>query len=143
MGLFLKKKQKVSTLSRSEALSYVPVKNNEVHIESETEEKLILSYPLQLKPLLADVAKRFGMWKDNNAPLKQLELDSLGKFVWNQINGKLNVREISSNFAKKYDVLPREAEIATTSFLKNLGKRGLIAFTEKTVVETKNKTKSK
>ncbi|WP_319779731.1 PqqD family protein [Maridesulfovibrio sp.] len=89
---------------------------------------LRLSYPLRLKPLFADVAKRFGMWKDGNQPIKRLELDEMGTLVWDMIDGKNSVRKIASGFAKKYQVLPREAEVATASFLRDLGKRGLIAF---------------
>lgn len=130
MALFRKKKTSPPELSRSQALSYKPVKNMDVKEERNNTENLLLVYPLQLKPLLADVAKRFGMWKENHAPLKKLELDEMGKFVWERIDGNKSVKTIATEFATKYNVLQREAEVATASFLKDLGKRGLIAFTE-------------
>lgn len=128
MKLFRKKKAPEPQISRVEALSCKPFKNPDVKEDSNSNGELLLTYPLQLKPLLADVAKKFGMWKDNHASLKRLELDEMGKFVWEKIDGKNTVRKISTEFAEKYKVLPREAEVATTSFLKDLGKRGLIAF---------------
>lgn len=59
---------------------------------------------------------------------KRLELDEMGTLVWEMIDGKNSVKKIAAGFAKKYQVLPREAEVATASFLRDLGKRGLIAF---------------
>ncbi len=130
MGLFRKKKTALPEISRSEALACKPIRNQDVQEASSEEGKTLLTYPLQLKPLFADVAKRFGMWKDGHAPLKRLELDEMGSFVWEMIDGNTTVRKISTRFAEKYKILPREAEVATTSFLKDLGKRGLIAFTD-------------
>ncbi len=115
-------------MTRGEALACKPVKNMDVD-ETRSEDGLILlSYPLRLKPLFADVAKRFGMWKDGSAPIKRLQLDEMGTLVWEMIDGRNSVKKIAARFAEKYKVLPREAEVATASFMKDLGKRGLIAF---------------
>ncbi|WP_432736039.1 PqqD family protein [Maridesulfovibrio sp. FT414] len=105
-----------------------PLKNLDVE-ETRSENGLVLlAYPLRLKPLFADVAKRFGMWKEGTPPMKRLELDEMGTLVWDMIDGRNSVKKIAASFAEKYNVLPREAEVATASFLKDLGKRGLIAF---------------
>ncbi|WP_320169565.1 PqqD family protein [Maridesulfovibrio sp.] len=127
MKLFSKKKI-APEMTRGEAMACKPVKNREVR-ESKTDGGLVLlSYPLRLKPLFADVAKRFGMWKEGAPPMKRLQLDEMGTLVWNMIDGRNSVKKIAAGFADKYQVLPREAEVATASFLKDLGKRGLIAF---------------
>lgn len=118
-------------MTRGEALACKPLKNRNV-TETRMDTGLIrLSYPLRLKPLFADVAKKFGMWKDGNQPIKRLELDEMGTLVWDMIDGKTSVRKIAAGFAKRYQVLPREAEVAAASFLRDLGKRGLIAFSNK------------
>lgn len=118
-------------MTRGEALDCKPLKNRDVD-EKRTEDGLVqLSYPLRLKPLFADVAKRFGMWKEGSPPIKRLELDEMGTLVWDMIDGKNSVRKIAARFAEKYQVLPREAEVATASFLKDLGTRGLIAFSSR------------
>lgn len=105
-----------------------PLKNRNITEKRMENGLIMLSYPLRLKPLFADVAKRFGMWKDGHAPIKKLELDEMGTLVWDMIDGKNSVRKIAAAFAQKYQVLPREAEVATASFLRDLGKRGLVAF---------------
>lgn len=70
-----------------------PLKNQDVS-ENRLENGLVqLSYPLQLKPLFADVAKRFGMWKDGSPPIKKLELDEMGTTVWDMIDGKNSVKK--------------------------------------------------
>ncbi|WP_415718091.1 PqqD family protein [Maridesulfovibrio sp.] len=131
MKLFSKKRQVIPEMTRGEAMACKPVKNRDID-ETRMENGLVmLSYPLRLKPLFADVAKRFGMWKDGAPPIKRLELDEMGTLVWNMIDGKNSVRMIAERFALKYKVLPREAEVATASFLRDLGKRGLIAFSGK------------
>ncbi len=115
-------------MTRGDAMACKPLKNRDVD-ETRSDNGLIqLSYPLRLKPLFADVAKRFGMWKDGSPPIKRLELDEMGTLVWEMINGRNSVKKIAAKFAETYQVLPREAEVATASFLKDLGKRGLIAF---------------
>lgn len=131
MKLFNKQKPIIPEMTRGEALACKPLKNRNV-TETRMDTGLIrLSYPLRLKPLFADVAKKFGMWKDGNQPIKRLELDEMGTLVWDMIDGKTSVRKIAAGFAKRYQVLPREAEVAAASFLRDLGKRGLIAFSNK------------
>lgn len=115
-------------MTRGEAMACKPLKNQDVD-ETRSDDGLIqLSYPLRLKPLFADVAKRFGMWKDGSPPIKRLELDEMGTLVWEMVDGRNSVKKIAAKFAETYQVLPREAEVATASFLKDLGKRGLVAF---------------
>ncbi|NDV27299.1 PqqD family protein [Desulfovibrio sp. JC010] len=128
MKLFSKKKQIIPEMTRGEAMACKPVKNRDITETRMDNGLIMLSYPLRLKPLFADVAKRFGMWKDGSPPIKRLELDEMGTLVWDMIDGKNSVRKIAAKFAEKYQVLPREAEVAAASFLRDLGKRGLIAF---------------
>ncbi len=118
----------IPEMTRGEAMACKPLKNRDITENRKDDGLVMLSYPLRLKPLFADVAKKFGMWKDGNPPIKRLELDEMGTLVWDMIDGKNSVRKIAAGFAKKYQVLPREAEVATASFLRDLGKRGLIAF---------------
>src|SRR3712207_4383547 len=57
---------------------------------------------------------------------KTFELDPLGKFVWDACDGKTAVRQIIRKLAKHYNLNAREAEVATTTFLRTLASRGLI-----------------
>lgn len=115
-------------MTRGEAMACKPLKNRDVDETRSNDGLIQLSYPLRLKPLFADVAKRFGMWKDGSPPIKRLELDEMGTLVWEMVDGRNSVKKIAAKFAETYQVLPREAEVATASFLKDLGKRGLVAF---------------
>ena len=59
---------------------------------------------------------------------KKIQLDTLGTSVWEQMDGKRSIREIIQEFVRKHQLHPKEAEVAVTQFLRNLGKRGLIGI---------------
>jgi len=61
-------------------------------------------------------------------PTKKLQLDQMGSFVWNLIDGKNTVKDIIRIFAHDYRVTSQEAETAVAAFLKTLGQRGFIAL---------------
>lgn len=126
MSLF-KKKPVQPTISRSEALSMIPVKNTEVH-ETPMDGHLVeLAYPLAVKPWFGRMAEKVGMW-DKRPMIKRLELDEMGTFVWQRINGENSVRQIAEQFTKHYEVQAREAELSVTAFIKTIGQRGIIGL---------------
>ncbi len=57
---------------------------------------------------------------------KTFEFDALGKFVWNQCDGKTSVQQIARKLAKTYHVTEREAQVATEKFLVMLATKGLV-----------------
>ena len=61
---------------------------------------------------------------------ERLQLDNLGTEVWKMIDGKRTVRDIVDAFAETHQLEGREAEMAVTQFLRDLGKRGLIGLQE-------------
>lgn len=104
----------------------MPVQNISV-ITSSTEAKgLRLEYPLPMKPFLRSLYNR--LQKAESFPTKKLELDEMGTMVWQCINGKDSTKTIISGFAAHYNITLHEAELSVTSFLVELGKRGLIAM---------------
>lgn len=58
----------------------------------------------------------------------RLELDSLGTAVWDRIDGKRSIAALAAGFAAAHRLDGREAEIAVTQFLRELGRRGLIGL---------------
>jgi hypothetical protein len=60
--------------------------------------------------------------------LKKLHLDEMGTAVWDLMDGRRSVRRVIQGFATKYQLHLKEAEVAVTRFLRELGKRGLIGF---------------
>jgi len=59
---------------------------------------------------------------------RRFQLDALGAFVVQQIDGKKTVLQITENFIKRFKVNRREAELATVAFLKTLLERGIISI---------------
>ncbi len=126
MRLF-RRKETPAGLTREAALNCVPVKHRaveEMRLENGT---VRLRYPLQVKPWLAELRRRFGP-PQAVAPLKQLELDELGTLTWDLMDGHLKFAEIVRRFSRQARVHPKEAEAAVAQFIRALGKRGLIGL---------------
>ncbi len=120
------KKTQRPTLSRSDALRCIPVANLSVQVIELENGEILLEYPLQIKPFLQSLFERFQ--KEQGVPTKKLQLDEMGSIVWKQINGKNNTQAIITQFAKTYGITLQEAEKSVTTFLVELGKRGIIAM---------------
>lgn len=59
---------------------------------------------------------------------RKLQLDELGTWVWNCLDGHHSVEQIISKFAHVHQLHPKEAEVSVTQFLRALGQRGLIGM---------------
>ncbi|MDX2499436.1 MAG: PqqD family protein [Deltaproteobacteria bacterium] len=122
-----KKKPVTSRMTRSEALVYKPVKNQEVsEIRLESGE-VVIEYPMTVRPLIAAVARRLGKSQDLTQTRK-LQLDVLGTSVWDLIDGQHTVRRMINIFAQTHRLEKREAEVSVTQFIRELGKRGLLGL---------------
>jgi hypothetical protein len=73
------------------------------------------------------VLKRLGVGADGRIE-KKLQLDELGTQVWKLVDNRRTVREIVREFARSHQLMEKEAEVAVTRFLRELGKRGLIGL---------------
>ncbi len=126
MKVFRKKKNE-PRLSRAAALLHRPAKS--LHItESRLESgEVLLEYPLTVRPWLAAVAKRLGR-SDQIVQTKKLQLDAMGTAVWDLVDGKRSVRRIVQIFAEDHRLENREAEVSVTSFIRELGQRGLLGL---------------
>jgi len=64
---------------------------------------------------------------------RRLELDSVGKQVWELCDGEHTLREMIGEFQRQHKLTRAEAEWSLRNYLRDLGKRGLVGFTvEKT-----------
>lgn len=126
MRLF-RKRRALSGMTREEALQCVPVKNSAVEEMRLENGSVRLRYPLQFKPWLADLRRRFGP-PGAPPPEKQLELDELGTLTWDLMDGTLRFADIVRRFSRRTQVHPKEAETAVAQFIRELGKRGLIGI---------------
>jgi len=122
-----KSRHRKSPLSRSQALQCRPAKS--LHIaETRLENgEVILEYPLRVKPWIAALARRFGAPADQ-VHTKKLQLDAMGSAVWDLVDGKRSVRRIVQIFAEIHRLEKKEAEVSVTSFIKQLGQRGLLGL---------------
>jgi hypothetical protein len=122
-----RKKSGASHLSRTEALAYTPVKSSQIlEIRLESGE-VVIEYPLIVRPWIAAVARRLGRSQDRKQT-KKLQLDAMGTSVWDLVDGKRSVRTIIQIFAKAHRLENREAEVSVTSFIRQLGQRGLLGL---------------
>jgi hypothetical protein len=121
------RKNKSELLSREDALECTPIKNDGVEESRLENGELQLSYPVTSRPWLAGLARRLGR-KSYETYLKKLQLDALGTEVWELMDGATRVRDVIRQFAAKHRLQQREAELAVTRFLRELGKRGLIGL---------------
>ena len=121
------RKQTNFQISRIESLQCTPVKNiqvEEIHLETG---EVLLSYPARIRPWLASLMRKLGGQADKIL-IKKLQLDELGTDVWNLVDGKHPVEKIIQRFAEKYQLQSKEAEVAVTHFLRELGRRGIIGL---------------
>ena len=113
--------------SRSEALAYYPEKSSEVlEVELETGE-IVLTYPLVLRPWFLNLARRVGL-RSKEPLTRKLQLDAMGSLTWTLLNGKRTVQDLVNHACRRYNLNEREAEVAMTGFLRELGRRGLIGL---------------
>ena len=122
-----KKKSGTRHLSRTAALEYTPVKScqiSEFRLESG---EVVIEYPLVVRPWIAAAAKRLGGFQDRKQT-KKVQLDALGTSVWDLVDGKRSVRMIIQIFARTHRLENKEAEVSVTSFIRQLGQRGLLGL---------------
>jgi len=122
-----KKKPKGPAISRAEALNRIPVKNVQITEDRLETGEALIGYPVTIRPFFATLVKRFG-WPQEQVQTKKLQLDTLGSSVWDLLDGKRSVRQLIQIFAETHQLQSREAEVAVTQFIRELGRRGLIAL---------------
>ena len=122
-----KKKPVTSHMTRSGALAYKPVKNQDVSETRLDTGEVVIEYPMTVRPLIAAVARRLGKTQDLTQT-KKLQLDALGTSVWDLIDGQHTVRRMINIFAQTHRLEKREAEVSVTQFIRELGKRGLLGL---------------
>lgn len=114
-------------MNRQEALVCIPEKNSLVRESLLESGDLVLSCPQEYKPLFSWVRTFVGKSSEQTF-MRKLQLDLLGKDVWNLIDGKRNIKAIIKEFARHHGLNPREAEISVPLFIRSLGEKGLIVI---------------
>jgi hypothetical protein len=121
------KTPKTPRLTRDEALNCTPVKNEHVRESRLESGELLILYPVSTPPWTAALARWLGAGK-TPPRTRRLQLDRLGSSVWDMLDGRTPLRQLVAVFAKAHQLEPKEAEVAVTQFIRELGRRGLIGL---------------
>jgi len=120
--LFFRNK-KQAPLNRAQSLKTVPIKNRLVE-ETRTDDGTVnLFIPRRETWWIKTLSKVFFIPKG-----RKIALDELGSAVWEWIDEKNNVEQLITKFAEHFKLSKREAELSMVSYLRMLGKRGLIGI---------------
>jgi hypothetical protein len=122
-----KKKLVTDRMTRLDALSYKPVKSQQINETRLETGEVVIEYPMTVRPLIAAVARRLGKSREL-VQKKKLQLDALGTSVWDLVDGKRSVGGMIKIFAETHRLENREAEVSVTQFIRELGKRGLLGL---------------
>lgn len=118
-------KGQTQELTRTEALAGIPVRSPSATWEILENGDVLIEYPLAIKPFFIQLAKRFQKGHEQK-PTKKLQLDGMGSKVWLMFDGVKEIKMIIYQVADQSGLSLQEAEIAVTTFLRQLGRRGLI-----------------
>ncbi len=89
---------------------------------------MLLEFPAAPpRGLAAAMARLFG--SGSGPPRRgRLQLDLLGTSVWDQVDGRRSLARLAAGFAAAHRLEAKEAEVAVTRFIRELGRRGLIGL---------------
>jgi hypothetical protein len=122
-----RKKRQTPHLTRTQALECRPAKSVRISETRLGTGEVLIEYPLRVRPWIAAVAKRLG-GSSARVQTKKLQLDAMGTAVWDLVDGKRSVRGIVRIFAETHRLENKEAEVSVTSFIRELGQRGLLGL---------------
>jgi hypothetical protein len=114
-------------LVREDALGCTPVKHGEAQEERLPGGELVIRYPITVRPWFASLARRLGTRAAATRTVR-LQLDALGTEVWGMLDGRTSLHEVAGRFAERHRVGEREAQTAVAQFVRELGRRGLVAL---------------
>ena len=123
MGLFGRSKKSVPELDRESSLKARPVLNQLIKVEKGENDHTVLVVPRRKTSLVKAVSGFFKL-----PATKQIALDEVGSYVVRLCDGTNTVEGIIASLSGKYQLGRREAEVSMLSFLRQLGKRGIIGF---------------
>lgn len=105
------------------ALNAVPVLSAALRLQVTDQGLVRITYPATLRPWLARLLPR-----NTSLPMRTLELDTMGSFVWKHIDGSNSVRHLAEIVEKQYKCHPAEARQAVATFIRQLGQRGILGL---------------
>ncbi|MFH1007097.1 MAG: PqqD family protein [Candidatus Latescibacterota bacterium] len=110
-------------ISREAMLSSKPIRNVLVHWERDKNGEVLITFSGAKGRTINLLARIFHVPKE-----RKISLDEIGSAVWEMCDGKCTVERMIRNLSETHQLNRREAEVALTTYLKQLGKKRLIGF---------------
>ena len=123
MNLF-RRKPAPKAISRQASLQSKPLRNPNLETERDENGATVLLVPPNPARWASFVRKRLGV----DGKPRRICLDELGGYVWEQCDGKTEVRAIITNFAKRFKLNRKEAELSIVEYLRTLARKGIIGI---------------
>jgi hypothetical protein len=125
-------------LKRDDILSAIPLRNATVKWKQSDAGEVSIVIPQKDKLWVKIVTKIFMV------PEKRVVvLDEIGSYVWMQCDGEHTIKDIMNSLSSKYSLTRKEAEVSLISYMRTLGKRGMLGFAikdpDQKLVEKKEK----
>ena len=117
------KKRPESQLDRGAILKSLPLRNQLIEWEADDKGEVSLVIPQKETLWLKLVAKLFML-----PPKRVVVLDDVGGFVWQLCDGHNSIGHIVKQLCDKYRMTRKEAETSLFTFMRQLGKRGMVGF---------------
>ena len=121
------RRPKPDGMNREVALACTPLKNPGVGETRLENGDVLLTYTLTVRPWFSGLIRRLGV-AGAGTMQKKLQLDRLGTDVWDRLDGQRSVGNLILQFAEDHRLHAKEAEVAVTRFLRELGRRGLVGL---------------
>ena len=74
------------------------------------------------------VIERFIRWLVKKPTISDVELDEIGTFVWQAIDGKRNIYDISKDMVSKFGAKIDNADERLIMYIRYLNRKGWIGF---------------
>ena len=116
-------KAKPPVINREQSLAGIPMVNEGVRAQPREGDAARLELVIRLRRGGGFLARFMPPTLE-----RRVKLDELGSFVFQQIDGQRNVREMVDAFLARYRVNRREAELSTVEFIRSLAQRQAISI---------------
>lgn len=116
-----------SRLSRADSLAAKPVRNPSVQwemVDGKTGPEALLTVPPP-KSVWLPLLKVIAVVPNKE---RRVQLDEVGSFVWQRCDGDRSVQDLCDALCDHYRLSYREGLVSLTTYLRQLGRRGLVAF---------------
>lgn len=109
--------------NREDILNALPLRNKLIEWERDDKGEVSLIIP-QKQKLWVRLASKIFMLPDKRV----IVLDDVGSYVWELCDGKNQIHQVVNQLCKQYKMTRKEAETSLLTYMRQLGKRGIIGF---------------